>query len=286
MVQLDPLYLGSLRCWEGGIQVCGTKAAVLARGYSGPNLGMSSLTLMEKGTSGWEKKTLTELTLYAGGLPAINGDFIALAKDVYSEHLLLPSKLADTRISLWCGDTELPDVLLPGRMGQTVTGIILDMPFVILSLVTCLEPIGSRDATVKVYSVSTSNRMEEISSQGSLLKNIPITGHSGYLMNIRLMFNDFIIGHVQQPQAGGEVSVHIMDKKLLLNPKVPAKDVWVREIKLPHDCTTVDINNTSLVCARDSSEHMGSSTSWSWDCPKKGELHMISFWVKPDEKGE
>ena len=184
MVQLEPLDLGSLRCWKGGIQVCGTKAAVLARGYFGPNLGMSSLILMEKGTSGWENKTLTELTLYAGGLPAINGDFIALAKDVYSQRLL-PSELTDTRISLWCGDKELPDVLLPGRMGQTVTGIILEVPFVILSLVTRLQTIGSMlsksmDATIKVYSVSTSNRMEEISSQGSLLKNIPITGHTVY----------------------------------------------------------------------------------------------------------
>ena len=238
---------------------------------------MSSLILMEKGTSGWESKTLTELTLYAGGLPAINGDFIALAKDVYSEHLLLPSKLADTRISLWCGDKELPDVLLPGRMGQTVTGIILEVPFVILSLVTPLQTIGSTDAMIKVYSVSTSNRMEEISSQGSLLKNIPITDR-GELVgdNIRPIFNDFIIGHVQQPQASGDVSVHIMDKKLLLNPKVPAKDVWVREIKLPHDCKVVDINNTSLVCARDGAtreplEEGQWGVAWTADCAKKGE---------------
>ena len=284
MVQLEPLDLGSLRCWKGGIQVCGTKAAVLARGCFGPNLGMSSLILMEKGTSGWENKTLTELTLYAGGLPAINGDFIALAKDVYSQRLL-PSELTDTRISLWCGDKELPDVLLPGRMGQTVTGIIMEVPFVILSLVTRLQTIGSMlsksmDATIKVYSVSTSNRMEEISSQGSLLKNIPITDR-GELVgnNIRLIFNDFIIGHVQQPQDGGDVSVHIMDKKLLLNPKVPAKDVWVREIKLPRDCKVVDINNTSLVCARDArtwDDYGG--VHWTPGDPKKGELFMISFW--------
>ena len=302
MVQLEPLYLGNQRCWKGVVQVCGTKAAILARprphGRFGPNQGMSSLILMEKGTSGWESKTLTELTLYAGGLPAINGDFIALAKDVYSEHLLLPSELADTRISLWCGDKELPDVLLPGRMGQTVTGIILEVPFVILSLVTRLQTIGSMlsksmDATIKVYSVSTSNRMEEISSQGSLLKNIPITGDRGELVgdNTRLIFNDFIIGHVQQPQDGDEVSVHIMDKKLLLNPKVPAKDVWVREIKLPHDCNVVDINNTSLVCSRDGAtrEPLGEGqwgVAWTADCAKKGELHMINFWMKPVEKGE
>ena len=251
---------------------------------------MSSLILMEKGTSGWEKKTLTELTLHAGGLPAINGDFIALAKDVYSPRLL-PSELAHTRISLWCGDKELPDVLLPGRMGQTVTGIILEVPFVILSLVTPLEPIGSRDATVKVYSVSTSNRMEEISSQGSLLKNIPITDR-GELVgdNIRLIFNDFIIGHVHQPNDGDDISVHIMDKKLLLNPKVAAKNVWVRLITLPHDCKVVDINNTSLVCARDANAwepwNGRWGVAWTRNCAKKGELHMISFWMKPVEKGE
>ena len=297
MVQLEPLYLGNQRCWKGVVQVCGTKAAILARprphGRFGPNQGMSSLILMEKGTSGWEKKTLTELTLHAGGLPAINGDFIALAKDVYSQRLL-PSELTDTRISLWCGDKELPDVLLPGRMGQTVTGIIMEVPFVILSLVTRLQTIGSMlsksmDATIKVYSVSTSNRMEEISSQGSLLKNIPITG--GLVGDhIRLIFNDFIIGHVQQPQASGDVSVHIMDKKLLLNPKVPAKDVWVRLITLPHDCKVVDINNTSLVCARDANAwepwNGRWGVGWTRECAKKGELHMISFWMNPVEKGE
>ena len=83
---------------------------------------------------------------------------------------------------------------------------------------------------------------------------------------------------------GEDISVHIMDRKLLLNQKVPAKDVWVRLINLPRDCNAVDINNTSLVCARDGAtgEPLGEGR---W-VAKKGELHMISFWMKSVEKGE
>ena len=79
---------------------------------------------------------------------------------------------------------------------------------------------------------------------------------------------------------GEDISVHVMDKKLLLNPKVPAKDVWVRLINLPRDCSTVSINNTSLVCARDARtwDNYG-GVHWTPGDPKKGELFMISFWT-------
>ena len=273
MVQLEPLDLGNLRCWKSGIQVCGTKAAVLAQGSFGPNFGLASLIVVEKCTSGLVKKTLAKLNLYDGGFLALNGNFIALAQDPFSE------ELADTRISLWRGDNRLPDVVLPGRMGQSVTSIILEAPFVILSLFADSE--SRRDATIKVYSVSLSNRMEEISSQGFLLKSIHLTGATGepIAYESRLIFNDFIIGHVQQPVGGEDISVHVMDKKLLLNPKVPAKDVWVRLINLPRDCSTVSINNTSLVCARDARtwDNYG-GVHWTPGDPKKGELFMISFW--------
>ena len=68
----------------------------------------------------------------------------------------------------------LPDVVLPGRAGQSVTAIIMEAPFVVLSLFT--EDLETRAWTVsiKVYSVSPSNLMEKISSQGTLLKNIPV----------------------------------------------------------------------------------------------------------------
>ena len=48
MKQLNSLDLGNLRCFKGGIQVCGTKTAILARGP----LGMASLIVMEKGERG------------------------------------------------------------------------------------------------------------------------------------------------------------------------------------------------------------------------------------------
>ena len=59
--QLNPLLLGNLRCFLGGIQVCGTKTAILARG---PGMsGMVSLIVMEKGKRGLVKKTLSKFTL-------------------------------------------------------------------------------------------------------------------------------------------------------------------------------------------------------------------------------
>ena len=297
VTQLNPLNLGNLRCRRGGgdIQVCGTKVAILARGNDiirGEGVvegsGMASLIVMEKGERGLVKKTLSNFTgCLHGGLVALNGNFIALAKDV------LKSDVVDTRIALWCGDKRLSDVLLPGRMGHSVTGIILEAPYVILSLFADRESTRERNVTIKVYSVSSSKQMEKISSQGCLLKSIPITGITGPIPEIRgdptggrFVFNDFIIGHVQQQWGDKDTAVFIMDKKLLLNPRVSAKDVWMRRINLPYDCTMVNINNTSLVCAKDATtmvrcpgEMFGSS--WTWGDPKKGKLFMISFWAKP-----
>ena len=143
-------------------------------------------------------------------------------------------------------------------LDQSVTGIILEPPYVILSLFADRESTRKRNVTIKVYSVSSSKRMEKISSQGCLLKSIPITGITRPIPGAtrdpsgsRFIFNDFIIGHVQQQWGDKVIAVHIMDKKLLLNPKVSAKDIWIRRINLPYDCTMISISNTRLVCAKD-----------------------------------
>ena len=294
VTQLNPLNLGNLRCRRGGgdIQVCGTKVAILARGNDiirGEGVvegsGMASLIVMEKGERGLVKKTLSNFTgCLHGGLVALNGNFIALAKDV------LKSDVVDTRIALWCGDKRLSDVLLPGRMGHSVTGIILEAPYVILSLFSQSDSTREGVVTIKVYSVSSNNQMQEISSEGSLLKSIPIRGLTGDPSShiSRFVFNDFIIGYVQQPWGAGDIGVHILDKKLLLNPKVSAEGVWVRRIFLPNDCTTVSINNTSLVCAKDANTwayHNGEGVGVGWERynPKRGELYMMSFWMEPVE---
>ena len=101
MKQLNPLLLGNLRCFRGGIQVCGTKTAILTRG---PGMGgMASLIVMEKGKRGLVKKTLSNFTLealYTEGLLALNGNFIASVKDVATDAL-------DVKIALWGGDKRL-----------------------------------------------------------------------------------------------------------------------------------------------------------------------------------
>ena len=79
----------------------------------------------------------------AGGLLALNGNFIALAKDV------LANELANTRIALWHGDKKLPEVTLPGHMGQSVTGIILEAPYVILSLFAEIGRKSKRGVTTR-----------------------------------------------------------------------------------------------------------------------------------------
>ena len=125
MKQLNPLLLGNLRCFRGGIQVCGTKTAILARG---PGMGgMASLIVMEKGKRGLVKKTLSNFTLKAlwwQNLLALNDNFIA---SVIGE---LNSGDPDTKIALWGGEKRLSDVVLPGSKGQKVTGIILEPPYV------------------------------------------------------------------------------------------------------------------------------------------------------------
>ena len=276
MKQLNSLYLGNLRCYKGCIQVCGTKAAILARGYN-----MGSLIVMENGKRGLVKKTLAKFTLKFGGLVAFNSNFIAVAKRVFATEDM------DTRISLWRGDKRLSEVVLPGRTGHSVTGIILEAPYVVLSLFAKSLNTREGSVTIKVYSVSSSNRMEEVSSKGSLLKSIPLTGTNGDPLShiSRFVFNDFIIGYVQQPWGDGDIAVHILDKKLLVNPKVSAEGVWVRRINLPYDCTMVNINNTSLVCAKDAKTYTyqdgeGHGVGWDWNDPKKGELYMISFWMR------
>ena len=135
---------------------------------------MASLIVMEKGERGLVKKTLLNFTLKAGGLLALNGNFIASVKEAVRSEL-------DTKIALWGGDKRLSDVILPGRMpSQSVIGIIFEAPYVILSLFK--ESVVSTftgKVTIKVYSVSSSKQMEKISSQGCLLKSIPIPGSAG-----------------------------------------------------------------------------------------------------------
>ena len=128
------------------------------------------MIVMEKGKRGLVKKTLSNFTLlalYTEGLLALNGNFIASVKDVATDVL-------DTKIALWGGDKRLSDVVLPGSMGQSVTGIIFEAPHVILSLLEA-DDVGALTGkvTIKVYSVSSSNQMEKMSSQGCLLKSIP-----------------------------------------------------------------------------------------------------------------
>ena len=169
----------------------------------------------------------------------------------------------------------------------------MEAPYVILSLFAEIGRKSKRGVTIKVYSVSSSIQMEKISCQGSFLKSIPITGTTGNPSESRFIFNDFIIGHVQQQYGDEDIAVHILDKKLLLNPKASEEDCWVRRINLPYDCTRVDINNTSLVCAKDATTWVdltergfGLGPEWARDSPKKGELYMISFWMKAAESRE
>ena len=131
---------------------------------------MASLIVMEKGERGLVKKTLLNFTLKAGGLLALNGNFIASVKEAVRSEL-------DTKIALWGGDKRLSDIVLPGSKGQSVTGIILETPYVILSLFAAGD--STSRVTIKVYSVSSSKQMEKISSQGCLLKSIPIPGSAG-----------------------------------------------------------------------------------------------------------
>ena len=107
----------------------------------------------------------------------------------------------------------------------------------------------------------------------------------------QFVFNDYIIGHVQiQEDTAQDTTVHILDKKLLLNLNVSATDTWVREISLPYDCTSIDINISSFVCAKDgntwiapNANGVGAGWDWTWDNPKKGKLFIMRFWMKPVE---
>ena len=67
------------------------------------------------------------------------------------------------------------------------------------------------------------------------------------------------------------------EKRMLLNPDLSAKNTWTRELRLPYDFTSINMNSTSLVAAKDAItfEHPGGISNF--DKPSKGDIHSINF---------
>ena len=279
--QVHHIDLGQFKCLQGGVQVSGTRVTILAfeelANQRGP---LASLVIAEKVEEGWETRTLANLTLEHGGLVATNGHFTAVTKKGHWESGL---EVKDTQIALWRGDVmheEEVDIILPGHFGQVVTGIILEPPFIILSLCAPSED-RSGNVSIEVFSISSNPLMEEINSRGTLVKRMSLPGTKGAPAEGRFIANDFIVGYFQCQEQAEDTLVWWCEKRMLLNPEISAKNTWTRELRLPYDFSSINMNSTSLVAAKDAITFQHPGVAWTFDKPTKGDIHSINFLQKP-----
>ena len=161
-----------------------------------------------------------------------------------------------------------------------VTGIILEPPFIILSLCAPSED-RSGNVSIEVFSISSNPLMEEINSRGTLVKRIPLPGTKGAPAEGRFIANDFIVGYFQCQEQAEDTLVWWCEKRILLNPDLSAQNTWTRELRLPYDFSSINMNSTSLVAAKDAITFEPPGVAWTFDKPTKGDIHSIIFLQKP-----
>ena len=210
------------------LKVVGSKIALLV--VDGSGTATRSLVVIRKGENIWEDWTLACF--------GDSGIFLAADKDWLS---ITKSRLSSKRTTLWQDDTFRKDIDLPGCVKSCLLATAMDLPFFIL----CLRI--NRHTYIKVFRLAADMKMENISTEASLIKSMSIGGVEP--LRKEIICNQLFFGVIFDLDEG--VAVTLIEKKTLGDADVTEPERRSFNLALATKLMgCVDMNSTSLIFAR------------------------------------
>ena len=137
---------------------------------SGPFL--ASLVVMKKGESVWENQNLAsfaQVSQFDKNFLSSDSDWLAFLDTSATEKM---------RVTLWRGDENGQEIVIPGCEGLDVVTMSMELPYLMLSL----HHKDRRKNLINVYRVTADN-LEKVNANASLVKSIGIKGYPTHIIS-------------------------------------------------------------------------------------------------------